>query len=156
MMKRDSIMEDDLAYFDPASLEVEDDWRGIFDDEDDINAVGETPSGSASPATRSTAPSVKDRAEGTNLFSTSGLTAPPPPGGPASDQKKRSSSIQSTSSLSSLRGVEELSSIRPPLDHTIARRLKTSHSPDRIDCAPPTWHSAAADMPHRQAMIQEM
>jgi hypothetical protein len=162
MMKRDSIMADDLADFDPASLESEDDWRDIFDDDDGNNNTrgggGGKPSGPSSAGDRSTVGALMtDGLDGSDPLSARDLMPPPATTGPgASDKPRRSSSSESTSSASSIVGREESSSIRPPLDHSITRRKKTSLNMDRIESNPPTWHSDAADMPHRQAMVQDM
>jgi hypothetical protein len=191
MMKRGSLMADDLANFDPASLEADDDWSDIFDgdqdgededgededgeDEDDGTAasanagakptlVGSSASDASrpTPAASASASSSKDGTDGTNAtdpLDASALMPPParPAAAAASDkQQARSLSILSSSSLSSFPGLEGISPNRPPLDHSITRRIKTSHNFDRADSAPPTWHSQAADMPHRQAMVQDM
>lgn len=163
MMKRDSIMADDLAYFDPDSLEGEDDWRGIFDDDEGNGSGPATPTrggrGKSSSAPSSSLVDDKpspdalstDGLDDTDPLSARALMPPPTPVRPgASDSPQRPFSV------SSLRGIEELSSNRPPLDHSITRKMKTAQNSDRINSAPPTWHSDAADKPHRKAMVQDM
>jgi hypothetical protein len=164
MMKRDSIMADDLADFDPANLEAEDDWRDIFDDDDGSNNTGggggggggggRKPSGPLPSASRLSGGALAtDRLDSSDPRSARALMPPP---ASASDNPRRSSSSESASSVPSLGGGEEFSSSHPPLDHSITRRKKTSQNMDRIERIPPTWHSDAADMPHRRAMVQDM
>mmetsp|Transcript_3937 Transcript_3937/g.6990 ORF Transcript_3937/g.6990 Transcript_3937/m.6990 type:complete len:507 (+) Transcript_3937:2-1522(+) len=74
------------------------------------------------------------------------------------NSKKQPAKVSNSmrSSFSSVPGIDELSSNRPPLDHSITRRKKTAGTVDRRDSAPPSWHSEAADLPHRQAMVQDI
>jgi hypothetical protein len=163
LMKRNSLMVDDFPDFDPANLDVEDDWRDVFDDEgeednDDSGPLsGTNADESASSSTIDRAGLHNKRGSGdgsaTNHDSRSADTSmsPPPP------QKRTSSTVSSMpTTFSSIPGIGELSATRHPMDHSITRRKKTAGTVDRRESAPPTWHSEAADLPHRQAMVQDM
>ena len=174
MMKRNSLMVDDFPDFDPENLEVEDDWRDVFDDEEDDDDSGPL-SASTNDAESSNNSNVDrdDKKNGTsdgpaNRSSSSnnnnsnndasgggarsGDTSMPPP--PPLKQTLSTSSMPTT--FSSIPGIEELSFNRRPMDHSITRRKKTAGTVDRRESAPPTWHSEAADLPHRKAMVQDM
>jgi hypothetical protein len=102
MMKRNSLMGDELDHFDPSELELEDDdWRDVFDDD----------------------------APADNVFPSESVLMPPP-----ADKKKESNRSRSSRRRRNAAQVESADGGAPP----------------------PIWHSAAADLPHRQAMIQEM
>ena len=158
-MKRNSLMVDDFPDFDPASLEAEDDWGAVFDDDDEHNDIVGGPS---SPLSESKAVASvnnnSDNKSADDKDSSNDLNMPPPPPLTQSTSQGSTSSLLSSmpTSFSKIPSIEGLTKNRPPMDHSITRRKKTAGTADRRDSAPPTWHSEAADLPHRQAMVQDM
>lgn len=154
-LKRNSLIVDDFPYFDPDGLEVEDDWRDVFDDEDESGHLGLS-SGAAVADDNDSKRSLDDSA--TDSINSSTLMPPPPPlkesASPGTTSTATTSIMPTT--FSTVPGIEGLATNRPPLDHSITRRKKTAGTVDRRDSAPPSWHSEAADLPHRQAMVQDM
>jgi hypothetical protein len=115
MMKRNSLMGDELDHFDASELELDDDdWRDVFDDD----------------------------APADNVFPSETALMPPP-----ADKKKESGSSSSSSRSSSSRRRRSASATPFELE------LETA---DEEGAPPPLWHSAAADLPLRQVMIQDM
>jgi hypothetical protein len=114
MLKRNSLMEDELADFDPS--ELEDDWGDVFDDD--------APADSVDPSVLMPPPADKK----------SGL--PPLPAGVVSSSSAAKNALES-----------------------MKRRRRTGAQIEKAEKEgppPPSWHSEAADLPHRQAMIQDM
>jgi hypothetical protein len=163
-VKRNSLVADEFPNFDQDGLEVEDDWKDVFDDDDDDNESGaispsalETISADGSDSKPSGNDSISDS------INSSSLMPPPPP--PLQDNTSQGSTSTPTTTTSNsntptifsiLPTMECLANNRRPLDHSITRRIKTAGTVDRKDNAPPSWHSDAADLPHRQAMVQDM
>lgn len=176
-MKRDSLFVGELDGFDPANLELEDNWGNVFaEDEDDdfLDNVNEdrlsSPTGDSSSALSSTTPL------------TPGSLMPPPPlvaslsastpsamHADSSNQKNAdfrgftTNDIGTASYGNSKITVpvsKGLSSNTPSRDTSLSGRKRTSLEADRRGSAPPpvppTWHSEAADAQHRQAMVQDM
>lgn len=155
-LKRNSLVVDDFPDFDPDGLEVEDDWRDVFDDEDDTNDPM-NPTTLEFSAGDDNDVKISGDDSTTDSINSSTLMPPPPP-------LKESTSAAATTAVttnmstafSAIPEIEGLVVNRPPLDHSITRRIKTAGTVDRRDSAPPSWHSEAADLPHRQAMVQDM
>lgn len=153
-MKRNSLMVDDFPDFDPASLEAEDDWGAVFDDDDEHSDIAV---GTSSPLSESRAVASISTNSGDKDSSTELSMPPPPPLTQSTSQGSTSSLLSSMpTSFSKIPSIDGISKNRPPMDHSITRRKKTAGTADRRDSAPPTWHSEAADLPHRQAMVQDM
>jgi hypothetical protein len=156
--KRNSLMVDDFPDFDPTSLEAEDDWGAVFDDDEDHTDLGMVPSSPLSES-KAVAPVDSDDKDKNShdKESTKDFSMPPPPSltsrGSASSKSLLSSMPTSFSKIPSIEG---LTKNRPPMDHSITRRKKTAGTADRSDSAPPSWHSEAADLTHRQAMVQDI
>ncbi|KAL3924051.1 MAG: hypothetical protein SGILL_001282 [Bacillariaceae sp.] len=160
-MKRNSLMVDDFPDFDPASLEAEDDWGAVFDDDDDHNDLdlGESSPLSESKAVAPFSTGSDDKNKDSDeKNSGKDLSMPPPPSLTQSSSQGSTSSLLSSmpTCFSKIPSIEGLMKNRPPMDHSITRRKKTAGTADRRDSAPPTWHSEAADLPHRQAMVQDV
>ncbi|KAL3925830.1 MAG: hypothetical protein SGILL_000146 [Bacillariaceae sp.] len=164
-LKRNSLMVDDFPDFDPESLEVEDDWRDVFDDDEDSGELILPPVPEASDSTDATATGTGDNdiekfsdGKSENKSSAAELMPPPPPLTENNSSKgstaSRTMSSMLPTSFADIPGID--SKNRPPMDHSITRRKKTAGTADRRDSAPPSWHSEAADLPHRQAMVQDM
>lgn len=156
-LQQHGLEEDDFPYFDPDGLEVEDDWQDVFGDEDDTSPLDVSNSESATEDGNDAKTTEDDSANGSMNSAT---LMPPPPsikeGGPKGTTSA-STALSSTlpTSFSNIPGIESLVTNRPPLDHSITRRKKTAGA-DRRGSAPPSWHSEAADLPHRQAMVQDV
>jgi hypothetical protein len=169
-LKRDSLAIDDFTDFDPDSLEAEDDWKDFFDD------FGPTTSGSGTTlsSTEDNDSVSKPSGDDSTTDSINSLTLMPPPpplkggtsqGGTGTPSTTTTTTTTTTSTIPSnmpttfsttTPGIEALATNRPPLDHSITRRIKTAGTVDRRDSTPPSWHSEAADLPHRHAMVQDM
>ncbi|KAG7347221.1 hypothetical protein IV203_037336 [Nitzschia inconspicua] len=158
-----SLVEDDFPDFDPDSLEV-DDWRDVFDDEDGVGPLGSSNSVSA---TDDDGDNIKISGDDSTSDSINSSTLMPPP--PSLKEATSNGTTTTTTTTASMRdsatmpttssnisGIGSIVSNRPPLDHSITRRMKTAGTVDRRESAPPSWHSEAADLPHRQAMVQDI
>lgn len=152
-VKRNSLSADDFPDFDTDSLEV-DDWRDVFDEDDDTGVLDATTLSDTAANS-----STDDEALGNDSMNSTQLMPPPPSlteNSSSSTPTKAAISSSMLTAFSSIPGIEELVKNRPPLDHSITRRKTAASTVDRRDSAPPTWHSEAADLPHRKAMVQDM
>lgn len=158
LQENNGLEEDDFPDFDPDGLEVEDDWQDVFGDEDDDGSPLDVSNSASATEDDNDAKTIGD--DSANGSMSSATLMPPPPsikeGGPKGTTSA-STALSSTMpiSFSNIPGIESLVTNRPPLDHSITRRKKTAGA-DRRDSAPPSWHSEAADRPHRQAMVQDV
>lgn len=174
--RRDSLFVGELDGFDPSTLDVEDDWGNVFDgDEEDAFEDSSSMDNSRGGGGSTSSPSSSR-----NISMCLDSLMPPPDAIPFPSPIKDSQSVfsgnlhygptgdvnngsnLSTTIIPPPLGMvgdnmsQQLPSTSRPIDHSITRRKKTSSTADRRDSAPPSWHSEAADAPHRQAMIQDM
>jgi hypothetical protein len=162
-LKTNSLVVDDFPDFDADSLEVEDDWNDVFDDEDESCTFDSSALGTSRKDDNDSKLSCDEST--TDSINSSALMPPPPPLKDTTPQGSTSTTTTTTATkstsnmpttFSSVPGMDSLATNRRPLDHSITRRIKTAGTVDRRDSAPPSWHSDAADLPHRQAMVQDM
>ena len=138
-LKRNSLMGDELLNFDPSELE-DDDWN-VFDDEAHTDGID--------PGSSSIPNSNRDKTQkpANAASSASNATAS------STDNTTGNSNEASTSSPSET-PFENISS---DLDSTKKDQKKDTQL-KKADggASKAAWHSEAADLPHRKAMVQEM